>query len=95
MLRALQRAAARAVAAQAAGPVAAGCVSHSLPSHPWHPAGMAPYSSTALAWLDNFVNYEKRGVPQAAGTDSDAGFDLVSRTDGMRALAAAWCSAAA
>ena len=34
-------------------------------------------SSSALEWLKKFVNYEQRGVLQAAGTDSDAGFDLV------------------
>lgn len=31
----------------------------------------------AVGWLARFVNYEQRGVPAAAGTDSDAGFDLV------------------
>jgi hypothetical protein len=39
---------------------------------------MASYSSgAALDWLGRFTNYEQQGVPQAAGTDSDAGFDLV------------------
>ncbi|KAI3425824.1 hypothetical protein D9Q98_007799 [Chlorella vulgaris] len=38
---------------------------------------MASYSSgAALDWLGRFTNYEQQGVPQAAGTDSDAGFDL-------------------
>ncbi|PSC74504.1 dihydrofolate synthetase [Micractinium conductrix] len=31
---------------------------------------------SALDWLARFVNHEQRGVPAAAGTDSDAGFDL-------------------
>lgn len=39
--------------------------------------GATPYSTSALQWLDRFVNYEQRGVPAAAGTDSGAGFDLV------------------
>ncbi|KAL4430613.1 hypothetical protein ABPG77_005853 [Micractinium sp. CCAP 211/92] len=36
----------------------------------------AAYSSSALDWLAQFINYEQRGVPTAAGTDTDAGFDL-------------------
>lgn len=31
----------------------------------------------ALEWLERFTNWERRGVPPAAGTDSDSGFDLV------------------
>lgn len=67
MLRAVQQwAATRPAAATAAG----------------LPGGARPYSSAALAWLERFVNYERRGVPAAAGTDSDAGFDLV-RSPGL------------
>lgn len=35
-----------------------------------------PHSSSALDWLASFTNYEQRGVPAAAGTDTAAGFDL-------------------
>ena len=64
MLRAVQQWA-------AARPAAAAAAAASLPG------GAQPYSSAALAWLERFVNYERSGVPAAAGTDSDAGFDLV------------------
>lgn len=42
---------------------------------------------SALDWLARFVNHEQRGVPAAAGTDSDAGFDLVRVAGGT----AEWC----
>lgn len=49
----------------------------------------------ALEWLERFTNWERRGVPAAAGTDTDAGFDLVGggtalghRTPCMRVAAA-------
>ncbi len=29
-------------------------------------------------FLEDFVNYEAKGVPDRAGTDTDDGFDLVS-----------------
>ncbi|PRW57665.1 putative dihydrofolate synthetase isoform X2 [Chlorella sorokiniana] len=62
MLRAVQQwvAARPASAAAAAGPL----------------GGARLYSAAALAWLERFVNYERKGVPAAAGTDSDSGFDL-------------------
>lgn len=40
-------------------------------------ASSAAYSSSAINWLAQFINYEQRGIPAAAGTDTDAGFDLV------------------
>jgi hypothetical protein len=65
MLRLLQPA---ALAALAAGRCPA-----SRATSPYSTAS----SSSALEWLEKFINYEQRGVPQAAGTDSDVGFDLV------------------
>ncbi len=47
----------------------------------------AAYSSSALDWLAQFINYEQRGVPTAAGTDTDAGFDLVRARQGRGRLA--------
>lgn len=38
---------------------------------------MAHSSSSAFEWLASFTNHERTGVPDAAGTDTDAGFDLV------------------
>ncbi len=55
---------------------AAACPAAAAAASP--PCSARPYSAAALAWLEQFVNYERRGVPPAAGTDSDAGFDLVS-----------------
>eukprot|EP00887_Chlorella_sp_A99_P008060 scaffold12.g8060.t1 len=36
----------------------------------------APYSTMASEWLARFTNYEQRGVPAAAGTNTAEGFDL-------------------
>lgn len=47
---------------------------HLLPARP--ALGAAPFS-TATDWLDRFTNHEQKGVPVAAGTDSQAGFNLV------------------
>ena len=37
---------------------------------------LSPYSTSALDWLASFTNYEQKGVPAAAGTDTADGFDL-------------------
>lgn len=34
-------------------------------------------TSSGLAWIDNFVNYETIGVPKNAGKDCEDGFSLV------------------
>jgi hypothetical protein len=36
------------------------------------------FSTAALDWLASFTNYEQKGVPDAAGTDTPDGFDLAS-----------------
>jgi hypothetical protein len=38
---------------------------------------LSRYSTSALDWLASFTNYEQKGVPDAAGTDTADGFDLV------------------
>jgi len=36
------------------------------------------YSTSAIDWLATFTNFEQKGVPDAAGTDTADGFDLAS-----------------
>jgi hypothetical protein len=33
--------------------------------------------SSSMSWLDQFINYERTGLPSKSGTDTDDGFDLV------------------
>ena len=53
-------------------------------------SGTGAYSTQVAAeWLAQFTNYERQGVPAAAGTDTSAGFDLVracSRAAASRAI---------
>jgi len=46
----------------------------------------ARYATLPLEWLASFTNYEKTGVPDAAGTDTERGFDLVSFTSPLEFL---------
>lgn len=34
-------------------------------------------SSPGIEWLNQFINYEQKGVPQSAGTNTAEGFDMV------------------
>lgn len=53
-------------------------ITSTLPrSNPTNTLQKAFLSSTSLEWLSKFTNYEQKGVPDAAGTDTDRGFDLV------------------
>lgn len=84
MLRALQTLAATApgtAAAARAAPVAVGRLFSSSGSE---------QQPSALEWLERFTNWERRGVPTAAGTNSDAGFDLV-RSVGAPASHSVFC----
>lgn len=80
MLRTLQPAAVAAALAAAGGRRAAAGRGGAAP---------APYSTSAgaLDWLRKFTNYEQSGVPQAAGTNTDAGFDLVRGRNQRRPVA--------
>ncbi len=46
------------------------------PQHDHNSSGDGVGVSQLLQFLDSLKNYEREGVPQGAGTDSDAGFDL-------------------
>jgi hypothetical protein len=46
------------------------------PQHHHDGSGDGVGVAQLLQFLDSLKNYEKEGVPQGAGTDSDAGFDL-------------------
>lgn len=35
------------------------------------------FATSAAEWLAGFTNYEQKGLPTAAGTDTADGFDLV------------------
>ena len=67
-MRAALQAAARLAAptAAAARPAAAAAYSTGAPGTPL----------SAAQWLERFTNYERAGVPTAAGTDTADGFDL-------------------
>ncbi|KAL4858271.1 Dihydrofolate synthetase [Chlorella vulgaris] len=67
----------RAVQNTSASPLAALAVKSAANRRFTAAHAMASYSSgAALDWLGRFTNYEQQGVPQAAGTNSDSGFDL-------------------
>ncbi|KAL4522790.1 hypothetical protein Ndes2437A_g07544 [Nannochloris sp. 'desiccata'] len=57
-----------------------------LPSSSPFPASTSRYSTSALDWLAAFNNYEQKGVPDAAGTDTADGFDLARVHKLMQAL---------
>lgn len=46
------------------------------PQHHHNGSGDGVGVAQLLQFLDSLKNYEREGVPQGAGTDSDAGFDL-------------------
>jgi folylpolyglutamate synthase/dihydropteroate synthase len=46
------------------------------PQHHHDSSGDGVGVAQLLQFLDSLKNYEREGVPQGAGTDSDAGFDL-------------------